>query len=106
MELHKGAQLGPMCISLALIRPLTHATVSGRGPMDQRDCCCCRSRTLAWTSLLHNYGRTKPPNNSLRLLRPPKCVTQAGGQERSYTELSEEGTLGEKEGKANLIFIM
>jgi hypothetical protein len=86
-------------IGLALLRPHVGATVSGRGLMGRRDRCCCGSRTLARTSLLRNYGRTGPPNNSLRLLRPPTRATQSGGRERSYTELSEEGTLGEKGGK-------
>jgi hypothetical protein len=106
MELRKGARLGPMCIGLALIRPLTCTMVSGRRPMDRSDHCCCRSRTPAWTSILRNNGHTGPLNKFPELLRLPTHATQAGGQVGSYTELSEEGTLGEKGGKANLISVM
>jgi hypothetical protein len=86
-------------VGLALLRPHIGAMVSGRGLTGRRDHCCCGSCTLARASLLHNYGRTGPSNNSLNLLRPPTRATQSGGQEKSYTELSEEGTLGGKGGR-------
>jgi hypothetical protein len=95
----RSVHLNLVYIGLVLLRLHVGAMVSGRGLTGQRDCCCCGLHMLARTSLLRNYGCTGPPNNSLKLLRPPMRVTQLGGRERSYTELSEKGTLGEKGGK-------
>jgi hypothetical protein len=102
----RSARLDCIYVGIVLLRPPMHATVSERGPMGRRDCCHCRLCTPARTSIIRNNGRTGPLNNCPELLRPPTCATQSGGQERSYTELSEEGTLGEKGGKANLISVM
>jgi hypothetical protein len=58
---------------------------------------------LARTLLLYNYDHIGPSNNSLKLLRPLTHVTQSGGQERSYTELSEKGTLGREGGMISVV---
>ena len=58
---------------------------------------------LVWTSLLCNYGHTGPLNKSLILLRLQTCAAHSEMQRESYSELSEEGTLEKRRGKANLI---
>ncbi len=105
-KLRKGARIGPRCVGLALIRPRAGATVSGGATLsrkkDERGMPCTRVRVL----LLRKDGRTEPPDKCPKLLRPRTRAAHLEMRRKSYTELSEEGTLGEKGGKANLISVM
>jgi hypothetical protein len=94
-----GARLGPIGVGLALLRPRAGAAVSGRATLSRRNRCRCGLRTLARASLLRNYGRTKPLGECPKLLRPRTCAAHSEMRGKSYTELPEEGALGEKGGK-------
>jgi hypothetical protein len=86
-------------VGLALLRLRAGAAVLGRDTLSQRNCCRCGSRTLVRASLLRKYCHTKPLGKCQKFLRPQTHVAYSEMQDKSYTELPEEGTLGEKGGK-------
>jgi hypothetical protein len=99
MELRKGARLDWKHAGLEILRPRAGAAVSGRATLNRRNRCRCGSCTLARASLLRNYGRTEPPDECPKLLRSRTRAAHSEMRRKSYTELPEERTPGEKGGK-------